>query len=399
MINNKRVLIVISGSIAAYKILDLIRLLKKSGYQITTIMTKAAQEFITPLLVSSISENEVYKDLFSLDEESKMGHINLSRENDLILVAPASANIIGKINNGIADDLASTVLLAANKPIFMAPAMNEKMWIHKNTQKNLNELKEKDIKIIEPQQDILACGEYGIGKMADIEDIFAKIDGFFAKKAQFLGQNIIISAGATYEPIDPVRFIGNYSSGKQAIKIAEKLADLGANVTLIAANIRENINLNPKNIIRVKTAQEMMLAIEKRIKKTDIFIACAAVADFKPKNYSKEKIKKDQNNFDKIELEENIDILKTIGNSQNRPKIVIGFAAESTDLIKNAQKKLQQKNCDLIIANNIDNGAVFGSDYNKISILDKDGKKQDFAKTTKTEIANIIAEKLINLIN
>jgi phosphopantothenoylcysteine decarboxylase / phosphopantothenate---cysteine ligase len=389
----KRILLIITGSVAAYKSLDLIRLLKKNDYEVTPLMTKAAKEFITPLLVSSISGNEVYQDLFSLDEESKMGHINLSRENDLILVAPASADIISKMNNAIADDLASTVLLAANKPVMIVPAMNEKMWLNKSNQENVKNLRAKSIKILEPKPDILACGEYGIGKMMEVNDIFARIESFFDQRLSFKGKNILITAGATFEPIDPVRFIGNYSSGKQGIAIAEKIDSLEANVTLIAANINENINLNSDNIVRVRTTEEMMQEVLKNIDNIDVFISVAAVADFKPKEYSAIKIKKNDG-FNKIDLIENVDILSNIGNLVNRPKIVVGFAAESEDLIKNSQIKLQKKNCDFIIANNINKGEVFGSDYNNIVILDKNGNKKEFGKISKYAVADAIVDKL-----
>lgn len=393
----KRILLIITGSVAAYKSLDLIRLLKKNDYEVTPLMTKAAKEFVTPLLVSSISGSEVYQDLFSLDEEAKMGHINLSRENDLIIVAPASADIIAKMNNAIADDLASTVLLASNKPIFVVPAMNEKMWFNESNQRNIKALRENGVRILEPKTDILACGEFGVGKMLEVEEIFSQIENFFHSKKTLVGKNIIVTAGATFEPIDPVRFIGNYSSGKQGIEIAEKLNDFGANVILVAANIHENINLNSKNIIRVRSADEMMAAVNENLKTADIFISCAAVADFKPKIYSDKKIKKGENTFDKIELVENIDILKTVGNSKNRPKIVIGFAAESENLIENARKKLREKNCDLIIANNIENGQIFGSNYNKISILSANNQ-ENFDKMTKSQVASILADKLVEIV-
>lgn len=393
----RKILLIITGSIAAYKTLDLIRMLRKSDYQVNCIMTKAAKEFITPLLVSSISGNEVYQELFSLQEESKMGHINLSRDNDLIIVAPASADIITKISSGIADDLASTVLLAANKPIFVAPAMNEKMWLNQVNQENINKLRARSIKILEPQSDILACGEYGIGKMIAIEEIFNEIEKFFNQVKLFQDKKVIITTGATFEPIDPVRFIGNYSSGKQGISIAQKFYEAGAKVTLIAANVSQNINLEEQNIIRVKTAQEMLKAVEENLKNSDIFISCAAVADFKPKEYSPQKIKKGKNQIDKIELIENIDILKTIGNCKDRPKIVVGFAAESEDLIKNASKKLMEKNCDLIIANNINNGEVFGSDYNQISILAKNGAIENFDLKTKSQIGEILVDRIYQI--
>ncbi|MDA9231198.1 bifunctional phosphopantothenoylcysteine decarboxylase/phosphopantothenate--cysteine ligase CoaBC [Rickettsiales bacterium] len=395
---NKKILLIITGSVAAYKSLDLVRLLIKNNYQITPVMTKAAQEFITPLLVSSICGNDVYCDLFSLDEENKMGHINLSRDNDLILVAPASADFISKINNAIADDLASTAILAANKPIMIAPAMNEKMWLNKSNQDNILQLKSKSIKILEPKEDLLACGEYGLGKMMEIDDIFKKIEDFFNIKQSLFGKNILITAGATFEPIDPVRFIGNYSSGKQGLAIANKISDLGGNVKLIAANINENINLNNDNVIRVKTASEMNNAVMENISNIDVFISVAAVADFKPKQYNDKKIKKDSN-FNKIDLVENVDILSQVGSLKNKPKITIGFAAESEDLIKNAQIKLQKKNCDFIIANNIDDGKVFGSQYNKITILDKNGDCKEYCKMQKSDVADIIVQKLQQILD
>ena len=391
----KHILLIITGSIAAYKSLDLIRLLKKSHHQITPILTKGAEEFITPLLVSSIAGNKVLDNLFSVEEESKIGHINLSRQNDLILIAPATADFIAKMAMGLADDLASTVVLAANKAIFIAPAMNEKMWNNKSTQKNLQILRENGVRILDPQTDVLACGEFGVGKMVEPTTIFTQIENFFNTKKTFANQKIIITAGATFEPIDPVRFIGNYSSGKQGIAIAELFYNLGAEVILIASNISELINLPKQNIIRVKTALAMFEEIEKHLSSTDIFIATAAVADFKPKNITKSKIKKSSTKpFNNLELIENIDILKTIANHQNRPKIVIGFAAESDDLIKNAQTKLQAKNCDLILANNINDGEIFGSNYNQITLLDKSGKVENWQKMTKVEVATKLAEKL-----
>ena len=391
----KNILLIITGSVAAYKSLDLIRLLKKSNYHITPIMTKGAEEFITPLLVSSIAQEKVLDRLFSMEDESKIGHINLSRQNDVILIAPATADFIAKMANGLADDLASSVVLAANKPIFIAPAMNEKMWLNAQTQKNVQILRENGVKILEPISDFLACGEYGVGKMTEPLEIFSTLQNFFNNKRILTGKKVIITAGATYEPIDPVRFIGNYSSGKQGIAIAELLYDLGADVILVAGNIRENINLPKQNIVRVKTAADMLEAVEKNLKATNIFIATAAVADFRPKTIAKEKIKKSATKpFKNLELTQNVDILKTISNHKNRPQIVVGFAAESSDLIKNAKAKLQAKNCDLVLANNVEDGAVFGSDYNQITLLDKKGKSEKWEKMTKKEVAEKLLKKL-----
>jgi phosphopantothenoylcysteine decarboxylase/phosphopantothenate--cysteine ligase len=391
----KNILLIITGSVAAYKSLDLIRLLKKANYQITPIMTKGAEEFITPLLVSSISGEKVLDKLFSVEDESKIGHINLSRQNDLIVIAPATADFIAKMAGGLANDLASSIVLASNKPIFIAPAMNEKMWLNKQTQKNLQTLRENGVKILEPLSDVLACGEYGVGKMVDPLEIFSALQNFFNNKKTFAGKKVIITAGATYEPIDPVRFIGNYSSGKQGIAIAEAFHDLGAKVVLVAGNIKENINLPKENIVRVKTAADMLEAVEKNLKATEVFISTAAVADFKPKKIVADKIKKSAKNpFKNLELVENVDILKTVSNHKNRPGIVVGFAAESSDLIKNAAAKLKAKNCDLVLANNIDDGAVFGSDYNQITLLDKKGKMEKWEKMTKREVAEKLIKKL-----
>ena len=393
---SKKILLIITGSIAAYKSVDLIRLLIKAGYEVTPVMTKAAVEFITPLLVSSIAGVKVHSDLFAIDEEKGMAHINLSRQNDLILVAPASADIIGKMASGTADDLASNILLAANKPIIIAPAMNEKMWLNKANQANLNILRENGVKILTPDSDILACGEKGVGKMTDPKIIFDEAEKFFNEKKIFAGKKIIVTAGSTFEPIDPVRFIGNYSSGKQGIAIAKRFHELGAEVKLIAGNIdNDKIDLPKTAIINVKSADEMLKAVEENLAKTAIFVSCAAVADFKVKNVAKEKIKKTAKNSLSLELVKNIDILKTVANHKQRPKIVVGFAAESENLIENAKKKLKEKNCDLIVANNIKENQIFGSNYNQVSIIDKKGKAETFKKMTKLEVADLLIKKVV----
>lgn len=384
-----KILIIITASIACYKSLELIRLLKKNHYDLEVILTKEAEKFITPLLVSSILGKEVKQDLFNPNDKDSMDHINLSRNSDLILIAPSSANFIAKISHGIADDLASAVILASDKNIFLAPAMNVKMWENSITQNNLRNLIDQNIRIIPPQKDVLACGEFGSGKMAEINNIFDEIENYFLNKEKFLGKKIIITGGATFEAIDPVRFIGNYSSGKQAIAIAEILYQMGGEVIFIASNIKENINLPSRNIIRTNNTKQMLKAIEDNIENTDIYISAAAISDFKPKNYSKIKIKKDHNPTN-IELELNIDLLNKIGNSENRPKIVIGFAAESNDLADNAIKKANKKNCDLIIANDIKNGEIFGSDENEITIVDKNKILSKINKRSKKYIAKEI---------
>jgi phosphopantothenoylcysteine decarboxylase/phosphopantothenate--cysteine ligase len=390
----KKILLIITGSIAAYKAMDLIRLLSKKSFDITCILTKAASEFITPLLASSISGNKTYNELFSIDDELEMGHINLSRQADLIVVAPATADFIAKIANGFADDLASSVVLAANKKIIIAPAMNEKMWSNKSTQKNVAKALEEGISMVEPETDILACGEFGIGKMAAPERICQKICDFFERQNQLKGKKILITGGATYEPIDPVRFIGNHSSGKQAIEIAQVLHEMGADVTLIAGNIREIIFLPQENIIRIKTAEEMFAEVKKNLPKTNVFIGCAAVSDFKVKNFSNQKIKKTAEKNLILELEKNPDILEFVGTSKKRPNLVIGFAAESENLQKYAKEKLLKKNCDLIVANDVEAGKIFGSDQTKVFLVSKN-KSENLGKISKANLAKILAEKII----
>jgi phosphopantothenoylcysteine decarboxylase/phosphopantothenate--cysteine ligase len=390
----KKILLIITGSIAAYKAIDLIRLLSKKSFDVTCILTKAASEFITPLLASSISGNKTYNELFSIDDELEMGHINLSRQSDLIVVAPATADFIAKIANGFADDLASSVVLAANKKIIIAPAMNEKMWSNKSTQKNVAKALEEGISMVEPETDILACGEFGIGKMAAPERICQKICDFFERQNQLKNKKILITGGATYEPIDPVRFIGNHSSGKQAIEIAQVLHEMGADVTLIAGNIREIIFLPQENIIRVKTAEEMFAEVKKNLPKTNVFIGCAAVSDFKVKNFSNQKIKKTAEKNLILELEKNPDILEFVGTSKKRPNLVIGFAAESENLQKYAKEKLLKKNCDLIVANDVEAGKIFGSDQTKVFLVSKN-KSENLGKISKANLAKILAEKII----
>ncbi len=373
--------------------MDLIRLLKKRSFDVTCVLTKAACEFITPLLASSLSGNKTYIDLFSSDDEVEMGHINLSRQNDLIVIAPATADFIAKIANGYADDLASNIILASNKKIIIAPAMNEKMWENNATKNNLAKALESGISMVEPEIDVLACGEYGVGKMAMPEKICEEICNFFINENLLSGKKILITGGSSIEPIDPVRFIGNHSSGKQAIEIAKILSKMGADVTFIAGNIKENIPLPKEQIINVKTALQMFEAVKSNLQNQDAFISCAAVADFRVKNFTNEKIKKSDQNLI-LELEKNPDILEFVGNlPNNRPALVIGFAAENNDLEKYAQEKLQRKNCDLVIANDIENGQIFGSNQTKAIFVTKN-KTEDLGKISKQELALLLANKI-----
>lgn len=394
----KKILLIITGSVAAYKAMDLIRFLKKKNFDITCVLTKAACEFITPLLASSLSGNKAHTDLFSADDEIEMSHIQLSRKSDLIVIAPATADFIAKIANGYADDLASNVILAANKKILIAPAMNEKMWENKQTQANLLKIAAAGIKIIEPEKDLLACGEIGFGKMSSPEKICEKICDFFENQNRLKEKKILITGGATFEEIDPVRFIGNRSSGKQSLEITKALHEMGADITFIAGNMSEPIPLPEEKIIHAKTAQEMFEAVKKNLGKKDVFIGCAAVADFRVKNFSKEKIKKTSQKNLILELEENSDILEFVGNAKNRPNLVIGFAAESQNLEKYAREKLRKKNCNLIVANDIESGKIFGSDETSAFFVTAK-KTEKLGKIFKKDLAALLAQRIFEILH
>jgi phosphopantothenoylcysteine decarboxylase/phosphopantothenate--cysteine ligase len=389
----KKILLIITGSVAAYKSVELIRVLKKKSFDVVCILTKSGQEFITPLLLSSVSQNKTYSDLFLNEDVDGMAHIKLSRNSDLIIVAPATADFIAKIANGYADDLASCAVLAADKKIIIAPAMNEKMLENSQTQKNLENLSKAGISILEPALDTLACGEFGVGKMCDPLEILAKIEDFFLNQNKLKGKKILITGGATFEPIDSVRFIGNHSSGKQAISLIKILSEMGAEITFVSANISGKIPLEEAKIIRVKTTDEMFLEVKNKIAENDVFIGCAAVSDYKIKNPFSSKIKKENQENLNLELVQNVDILEFVGNSKDRPSIVVGFCAESENLVEYGKTKLRKKNLDLIIANDVDGGKIFGSDEAIVTIIFQD-KTIDLGRTTKDKVAKKIAEFL-----
>jgi phosphopantothenoylcysteine decarboxylase/phosphopantothenate--cysteine ligase len=364
----KSILLIISGSIAAYKSLELIRRLQDHDINVTCILTKGGAEFITPLSVASLSKNPVYTDLWSLKDETDMGHIRLSRESDLVVVAPASANIIAKMAGGIADDLATTALLATDKPVLIAPAMNQEMWSHPAVQRNIAQLIEDGIELIEPEAGDMACGESGTGRLADVdvmvEHILGKLTGVQSSNnpKPLKGLSALVTAGPTFEPIDPVRFIANRSSGKQGFAIADALADSGADVTLISGPTDESLTSRASTFIRVVTAEQMFDECVESLP-ADIVVCTAAVADWKPKSPQNRKMKKrDNSSPPAIELATNPDILKHIATlKKGRPKLVVGFAAETENLIKNATTKLTRKGCDMVVANDVSAGKVFGS--------------------------------------
>ena len=331
----KKILLIICGGISAYKSLEVIRSLKKRGAKVKTILTKSAKEFVTPLSVSSLSQEKVYDDLFNVENEAEMDHISLSRWSDLILVAPATANTISKLSNGSSDDLASTVMLASDKDIFLAPAMNVRMWEHPSTKENLRKLKSYNYKIIGPETGDMACGEFGEGKMTEPNEIIKKIEDYFINLNEKKKLKALVTAGPTHEYIDPVRYITNKSSGKQGFALARSLSKKGFQTTLISGptnlKIEENINF-----IKVETADEMFKATQNNLP-VDVAIFSAAVADFKIKEKNKNKIKKE--NYINLNLEENIDIINYVSNHNSlRPKMVIGFAAETNDIESNEKK-------------------------------------------------------------
>ena len=391
MKNNKKILLIISGGIAAYKTLDLIRNLRSKNYEIKTILTKTAEEFVTPLSISSLSNNKVYLNKFDLNEEIEMDHIALSRWADLILVAPATANIIENISNGSANDFINTVILASNKKIFLAPAMNVKMWEKDATQINVEKLKKRNFSMIGPSEGLLACGEFGEGRMANVNEIEFTIDNFFIKKD--INLSAVVTAGPTREYIDPVRYISNESSGLQGYYIAKKMVECGIKTKLIMGpsqiKIEDNINT-----AKVTTAQEMLEAVKESLP-TDIAVCSAAVSDFRTDKFE-QKIKKNNKDLN-LKLYQNMDILSFISNHNNlRPKLVVGFAAETNNVIEYAKKKLEQKHCDWIIANDVsDKNIGFNSKNNEISIIRKNQEIEKISKREKSELATLLVQKIL----
>ena len=396
-IENKKILLVICGGISAYKSLEIIRLLKKRGATVKSILTKSAKEFVTPLSVASLSQEKVYDDLFSHENESEMDHISLSRWSDLILVAPATANTISKLSTGSSDDLASTVILASNKDVFLVPAMNVRMWEHPSTKENLQKLRTFGYTIIGPEIGDMACGEYGEGKMTEPLNIINYLDNYLKNIKKNKNFKALVTAGPTHEYIDPVRFISNKSSGKQGYEIAKSLKKNGFETTLISGPT----NLDPisgVNLINVSSAKEMFNATLENLP-VDVAIFSAAVGDYKVKNKEKDKIKKKES-ID-LSLEKNIDILGHISKHNSlRPKIVIGFAAETNNLIKNSKIKLAEKNCDWIIANDVSNPSIgFESDFNEVSIFYKNMSNEKLTKMKKSLLADKIIKRVISQLN
>jgi phosphopantothenoylcysteine decarboxylase/phosphopantothenate--cysteine ligase len=388
----KSILLIIGGGIAAYKCLDLIRRAKERGANVRCILTAAAQHFVTPLSAAVLSEEPAFTDLFDLKNETEIGHIRLSREADLIVIAPATADLLAKMAHGLCDDLASTVLLAADKPILAAPAMNWRMWENRATLRNISQLKADGIHFVGPNEGGMACGEWGMGRMAEVDEILAAAASILAsaEPKPLTGRHVLVTAGPTYEPIDPVRFIGNRSSGKQGYAIAAAAERLGAKVTLVAG---PSALKDPKgvSVVHVETAQAMLEAVEAALP-ADAAVFSAAVADWRAASVQHGKIKKGAA-VPELRLIENPDILKTISKrSEMRPALVIGFAAETDNVIAYAAKKLETKGCDWIVANDVSpEGGVFGGNRNTVHLITRSGV-QSWPEMPKEEVAGRLME-------
>jgi phosphopantothenoylcysteine decarboxylase/phosphopantothenate--cysteine ligase len=393
-LSEKRVLLIVGGGIAAYKALELTRLLRKAGVGVRPILTSAGAQFVTPLSLAALSEDKVYSELFSLTDEAEMGHIELSRSADLVVVAPATADLMSKAAHGLAGDLASTTLLATDKPVLMAPAMNVRMWEHAATRRNLATLKGDGVLFVGPDEGAMACGEFGFGRMAEPPVIFEAIMAALAGPAArpLAGKRAIVTAGPTAEPIDPVRLLTNRSSGKQGFAIAKALADLGAEVTLVAGPVSVP---TPVGVTRVdiETAREMLAACEAALP-ADIAVCVAAVSDWRPENTAGTKMKKGADGPPTIGLVENPDILATLSQAgARRPKLVVGFAAETNDVETYARAKLAKKGCDWIVANDVSIAGTMGGDDNAVAIVTAQGVER-WERVAKTEVARKLAARM-----
>lgn len=423
--SQKRVLLIVSGGIAAYKSLELVRLLKRQGIGVRAVMTKSASEFVTPLSLGVMTEDQVYGDMFDLKEEREIGHIQLSRQADLVVICPATANILAKMAAGIADDLATTILLATDKPVLAVPAMNVRMWNHPATQRNLAQLRADGITIMDPDEGAMACGEYGPGRLPEPPDVAARIctlldhpfdatlaagrapttkssESALTAQPDFadpghrplFGKHVLITAGPTHEPIDPVRYIANRSSGRQGFAIAQAAAELGAEVTLVAGPVHL---ATPAGVVRidVESAREMLAEVEKALP-VDVAIMVAAVADWRAADVPEQKIKKDGAAIPALNLTENPDILATLAKHAQRPRLLIGFAAETEKVVEHAQAKLAKKGCDWIVANDV-SGDVMGGANNAVHIVTKQGV-ESLADAPKDVVARKLMEKIADAV-
>jgi len=392
-LGGRRILLVVSGGIAAYKSLDLIRRLRERGAAVRCVLTAAACEFITPLAAAALSEDRAYTELFSLDDESEMGHIQLSREAHLVVVAPATANLLAKMASGIADDLASTLLLATDKPVLAAPAMNVRMWLHPATRTNVETLRARGVALVGPEHGDMACGESGPGRMAEPAAIVAAVEELLAVRTRLAGRRVLVTAGPTHEPIDPVRFLGNRSSGKQGYAVAEALAAAGAETVLVSGPTA----IPPPagvELVRVETAEEMLAACRSALP-VHVAVCAAAVADWRVASGAPHKLKKSGAGPPVLELVENPDILATLSSAgTDRPSLVVGFAAETEKLLEHAAAKRRRKGCDWIVANDVSAGSgVFGGDDSQVVLLTERGA-EEWPRATKAAIGRRLVERI-----
>ena len=394
MLDGKSILLIVSGGIAAYKCPDLVRRLRERGARVRCVLTAGGAEFVTPLALGAVSGDKVYEDLFSLTDEDQMGHIRLSREADLVLVAPATANILAKMTAGIADDLATTALLATDKPILVAPAMNVRMWEHPATRDNLAALTARGVGVIGPEEGDMACGEWGPGRMSEPHGIAAAVEDFFRQGLPLTGTRALVTSGPTFEAIDPVRYIANRSSGKQGHAIAGALALLGSETTLVSGPGQQP---DPPGVqvINVETASQMLDACERALP-VDVAVLAAAVSDWRPDTVATAKIKKTgAKKAPRLKLVENPDILATLSAAGNlRPRLVVGFAAETEDVVANGTKKRTQKGCDWIVANDVSaHTGVLSGDANQVHLISSDGV-EDWPRMAKTAVAERLARRV-----
>ena len=395
MLNGKRILLIVAGGIAAYKSLELVRRLRERGAAVRAVLTAAGAQFVTPLSLSALTEDKVYGELFSLTDESEMGHIRLSREADLIVIVPATADLLARMAQGRAEDLASTVLLAADKPVLAAPAMNHRMWLHPATQANITTLAERGVIFVGPEDGAMACGEHGPGRMAEPQDILAAVIDHFAAAAPLAGRRALVTSGPTHEAIDPVRYVANRSSGRQGHAIAAALARSGAETILVTGPTHEP---DPPGVTvhRIESAREMAAACQAALP-VDVAVCAAAVSDWRPAAEAGQKLKKngDEAPAPRIELVENPDILAGLSEPGNRrPALVTGFAAETENIVEHARAKRARKGCDWILANDVSQGAgTFGGAENTIHLVSAEGEEA-WPRMTKTAVAERLAARI-----
>ncbi len=395
MLSGKRILLIVSGGVAAYKALELIRRLREQGAAVRCILTRAGAQFVTPLSLQALSEDKVYGELFSLTDESEMGHIQLSRDADLLVVAPASADVLAKMAHGLADDLATTALLATDKDVLVAPAMNVRMWQHPATQANLESLRARGVRVVGPNEGAMACGEYGPGRLAEPAEILAAIQHYFGAGAPLAGRRALVTSGPTHEAIDPVRYIANRSSGKQGHAIAQALARLGAETTLVAGPVDRP---DPPGVAvrHVESAREMLAACQAALP-VDVAVCAAAVADWRVAEAAGQKMKRDGQSSLRLELTQNPDILRELSAAGNvRPSLVVGFAAETEAVVDNARAKRRRKGCDWIVANDVSPASgTFGGDANTVHLItDAEAAPEVWPTMSKTAVAERLARRI-----